>query len=297
VTPPTGAKWLAPTGGAIREGDGTSDVRIQWGAGPAVGKAIYQLNADYIWDLGVNVVKVTVEAPDQGPAFDPGNVIDDGVSPAGYKIVTSAKQAKPGLKWQAKVTFTGPNDSRGVAQMRAGFVQNLIMTSQRGDYGNKTAVSSLEGHTYWDAKPAYIGKFYSNAAGAFFEDATPANRTSVIAEDDSPFGGPPGTSPQNGPLTSMSLVWDFRLYVVSLTKDTRNSADTEYAGESRADWQFNGTGQIVNPNNPALPWQGNGAGITPPQAWQALDANSAPPVLDPPRFNDAVQQQGWNFLP
>lgn len=301
-TPPVqGAKWLNPGGGTITQGANTSNVDIQWGAGPAVGKAIYQATADYVWDLGVNVVEVKVENPEQGQAFTTANVVDNGLGQDGngnqIKIVRAGTQGvNSGLEWKAKVTFNGPGGDRGVAQMRAGFVQNLKVTTFRGGYTNNVgAKSQLESTNFWDTKDraSYAEKFYSTAAPSLFEDADPSqHRTSKeIAEDDSPQGGP-RTLFNGQRLTSMNLVWDFKLYVVALTKDTRNSANQAYTGQAVAEWQFNGSGAI-NPNNFA--WTGMGAGVTAPNGWTALN-DGGQLVTSGSRFNSVVNTAGWNAI-
>ena len=295
VEPPAGGKWLDPDGGSVEHGANTSDMDIFWAAGPQIGKAIYQPQENYTWDLEVNVVEVAVDAPDQGQAFTPGNVVDAGFDfdSAGNKMKL-VKATGPGLTWRAKVTFNGPSlngkNDRGVRQMRAGFVQNLRPTTLRGTYANnRTAKWTLEGNTYyWDTIDAGTA-FYSTVPAAIFQDATPTNKTKLINSEDSPGWGP-RTVFNGQKLASMQLVWDFRLYVVALTKDTRNAANQVYASQAQANWVFNGTGNLNN----NFAWTSNVAAVTPPTAWGAV---SAEPKTTGSRFNSIFRNAGWILLP
>jgi hypothetical protein len=73
-TPYAGAHWLSPSGGFLLPRDGNpSDVDVAWlGGAPNIGRAIYQVTDNYTWDLEVNVVVMTVAAPDSGAAFTAG---------------------------------------------------------------------------------------------------------------------------------------------------------------------------------------------------------------------------------
>jgi hypothetical protein len=80
-------------------------------------------------------------------------------------------------------------------------------------------------------------------------------------------------------------VWDFQLYVVGLTWDSRNGADTVYNPEAEAQWQFDGTGTIT----PGLVWTGNATGVSVPSGWLVSNDNM---VTAAPRFNDIFKQMG-----
>jgi hypothetical protein len=232
------------------------------------------------------VVEVSVATPPR--AFVPGRVIDEvkDVDNAGRNIKL-IKAVGPGLTWNAEVTFNGPNGNRGVRQMRASFVQNLKVTRLTGSYNNNTLTSQMQGITYWDTRDNHEGSFYSSPGArpaAFFQNANQNLRTKIISEDDSPGWGPPMT--RNGiQLTSMALVWDFQLYVVGATWDTRNGAKQVTAAQAETGWVFNGTG-----NTPGLNWQSAGAGVTPSGIW-GLPAD--PMITVGPRFNSTFRNAGW----
>jgi hypothetical protein len=290
---PPGAQWIEPAGGTVVQKRNPSDVDIQWGGGPVVAKAVYQVNDNYVWDLEVNVVQVVVQNPDQGPAFQPGNVID--TSPGAQKEYVQA--VGPGLVWRAKVTFNGPNGDRGLRQMRAGFVQNLKVTRLRGTYHNGLAAKSrLEGQIGWDAKPTTSPneRFYNSNPAGFFEDASADRKARIIVEDDSPRDGPPKRF-FGWNLLAMELIFDFDLYVVALTTDDRNLAHQIYTGEGLATWQFNGSG-AVDPRNNLFRWTSNGAGVTPPpNGWTQLH-DGRRPIVTGRAFNEVVNIAPYDWL-
>ena len=123
---------------------------------------------------------------------------------------------------------------------------------------------------------------------AFFDNASAQNPTKTIKEADSPEAGPPIQNGNGANLTGVQLVWDFELYVVALTKDTRNGANTVYVGEALATWKFNGNGTVA-----AGAWTSNGAGITVPTDW--IDGGYDP-LTDDPRFNDELRNATWPAL-
>src|SRR5262245_6862077 len=116
-----------------------------------------------------------------------------------------------------------------------------------------------------------------------FKDATPGNPVKTITSFDAPGYGPPVTFEQasgrpigiaiaNGTfnteyrkLDRIGLIWQFTLDVAAATVDTANGANDNYWGEARANWTFNGTGNVGAPAN--FPWTADGAGVTSPQAW------------------------------
>lgn len=88
----------------------------------------------------------------------------------------------------------------------------------------------------------------------------------------------------------MGLIWDFELYVVALTKDSRNDAHQNYVGEGLAKWQFNGTGDL-DPNQ-NFTWDSQTVSVTAPAGWTDLNTG-VEPLTTGPRFNDVVNTAGW----
>ena len=104
TAPLQGAKWVDSDTGTITGGQ-NSDVQIKWGAGPAPGKATYQVNANYIWDFGVNVVKVLVEntedAQGHDNTFTPGTpfaVKDNNHNPVGLHVWSGQGDPPPAAR-------------------------------------------------------------------------------------------------------------------------------------------------------------------------------------------------------
>jgi hypothetical protein len=295
--PYAGAHWLDPSGGGLLVplGPDPSDVEIAWlGGSPRVARAIYQVNNSYTWDLEVNLVEISVSAPDagDGSAFTAGQVVDfpNEADHLG-NLIKVVKATGPGISWQAKVTFSGPTlngqTNRGVRQMRAGFVQNLTVSQLWGTYGNNnnTLTSAMVGTTYWDTIDPTALKLYDTDPAALFENATSANTSKLIKSSDSPGWGPP-TLRQGIQLTYVNLVWDFDLYVVGLTWDQRNAANTVYRPQAEAQWQFDGTDSV----SPGLVWQGGPTGVLAPTGWAPVSDDM---ITSGPRFNAIFKDMGW----
>ena len=184
--------------------------------------------------------------------------------------------------------------------MRAGFVQNLQVTTLQAKYGDAltVATSSLQNNQqglHWDTKPGpFKEKFYSAKPEAFFENPTPTNKTAPIFEDDSPYGGAP-INHNGATLRYITLKWDLKLYVVALTRDIRNGANGIYTAQALGEWTFNGTGS-VNPQAGGYPWTGAPGvyGITPPPTGWVPVTNGTQPKTDGNRFNQAVIGQTWS---
>ncbi|MGH9898444.1 MAG: IPT/TIG domain-containing protein, partial [Pyrinomonadaceae bacterium] len=68
------SKWVDSSTGVIKTGAGTSAASIFWSEGPDStginGRAVYEVNANYVWDLEVNVVGIKIENPPSDPPFE-----------------------------------------------------------------------------------------------------------------------------------------------------------------------------------------------------------------------------------
>ena len=66
-------QWIAPRGGTLISQnpglllDETSEASIQWTNSADVGLALYQINSDYTWGWGVNVVSIQLQSASYGP--------------------------------------------------------------------------------------------------------------------------------------------------------------------------------------------------------------------------------------
>lgn len=157
-SPPTGGQWITPTSGTIHSGSGTSDVTILWGSGPAVGKAVYQANASYIWDLEVNVVRVKFKSTGNtawyaNPATD-GPVQVGGANSALIKSSSSANCMTAEIIVESVDGPTVGGSQRGRKFITIGHVHQARFDSKHGEYTtiSKLRKSSLEdGMIHWDA--------------------------------------------------------------------------------------------------------------------------------------------------
>jgi hypothetical protein len=295
--------WLAPEGGSIASstpGDATDVVVIHWLAGPAVGKARYQADPNYIWDLEVNVVEVRIQSPDEDNPFVAGTPSDGGqVDEAGttWKLVESGS---PAIEWAAKVTLNGPKGDRGVTFMNIGFVQNAEVTAYKGMYQTvgRPLTSSIEGQTYIDCEDGSTPPYYTVTESAVFFDPSPTNKVRVLFAEDSPIGGAPltydqglGVSQDDDVLDSIQLVWDFHLCVTARTTDSRNNANAIYTSRARVEWEFNGSGDIAQTSPYA--WSAVGAEIIVPAAWTPVTEGWQPPKMAGVRFTDALNNDTW----
>jgi len=283
---PQGGKWVDPEGGAIAAGAGTSDVKIRWGEGPQVGKAVYHASENYIWDLGVNVVGITVEAPDASSFNAANRGIEGGVVAnailGDMKQVASGRLAdgEHGLFWKAKVTLTGPGDNgnRGVAQMKVGFTQEVDVTALNTTYNGiaQSRVHGMQGNRYRDAVPQT--PWYSSSNEATFFDPSPQKKTDIIFSDDSPGVSFPVLAKRNDPLERrvrrVNIIYDFDLYVSAQTEDTRNDAEKVTVNEALAEWRWDGSQGIGGGDD--YDWDAGRSVVTPPQNWADLTDGTGP---------------------
>lgn len=297
------SQWITPVNGAIQTGSGSSDITVLWSGGAVVGKAVYQANSDYLWDLEVNVVEIKIEPPTAGNAFTAGTPADGGTftDSAGVlsKRVTSGS---PGIDWNAKVTLNGPNSDRGVSKMRIGFVQNITVTAFIGTYTteNKSLVSSIQGNSYLDYVDGSTAPYYIDTGSGVFFNPSPALKTKTLSSSDTPASGPPLTYDQGGSVSagddvvdSMSLEWDFVLHVTASTVDTRNGANEIYTSRAKANWEFNAAG-TVGQTSPFAWSAGGSAGVTAPSSWTPVTDGSQPTYTSGTQYNMALRSDTWS---
>lgn len=134
------SKWTTPDGGTIKTGANTSDVAILWGEGPSAGKAVYQVNNNYTWDLKVNVVQIKL-APDNDNVI---SYMEEGPyqNPDDRRVIVSSLDYAMFARLRAE-KIAGPvvnGKMRGVKFMEMGFLQNITVESENAEYyakGNK----------------------------------------------------------------------------------------------------------------------------------------------------------------
>ena len=263
--------------------------KVTWAGGPAVGGAAYQAAPGYIWDMSVNVVRVTVANPDQGFAFFPNPLVpvySTGTFPfppngnqelaarrPGTYWYERGRNIPSGLTWKAKITLTGPDGGRGVDHIESGYIQNVTSIALNATYGKSgTLVASVSSQGKLnDANPnSSVAPWYNSVShfqgrkdslpiGATY-DATNGSYTITLEALDSPFAYIPFTLAQHEAveaddaiLTAFTFKYTFRLYVSSTTLDATVDPQPIFTTAAYADWTFDGSANVTVVPNSAPP--------------------------------------------
>jgi hypothetical protein len=248
---PTGSKWGTPTSGTLKSGSTVAQASILWGQGPVVGKAVYEVNSDYIWDLEANVVEValgstntvTYNGPPRQRAV--GSVwIDSGTAPA--------------IKGRREISnVTGPtvgSTRRGEQFIQVGWVQNGTFTASHAVYNGFTPparrIGPEEGQgPLLDSIAAAPPAWYSIAAGFLHIGGATSPFTLEFVDTPRTFGSDNmnltiGTTTDTA--DQFNIRWDFTCYLAVRTTQTTNAADQIYTQRSSMSWHFDGGGTIAN---------------------------------------------------
>jgi hypothetical protein len=321
ASPPTGSKWIAAgmQHGTIKSGADSANAQIQWTDGAEIGKAVFQANANFIWDLGVNVVEVKIEAPpNTGPTFVPGHPREapnlEGANPQKKRIFSGNRNGQTvteqGLRWSAKITLTGPLQGRGVDKIEVGFVQNVKWSKYRARYAganggvDRWLKFQHEGEAYLDKQipPDAKSSFYDSSDDGMFKNATPNQNTKVISSFDEPeilFPVLWDFQHADTHLKHIDGIWDFDLFVVARTTETASAANGVYTTRAEAKWHWDSSSDIGPAGvAPAYHWiPPTGGGITFDQSWSAVSDGSQPPILTGKVANVISNPPTWFPLP
>ena len=258
------SKWIADATGTIKAGADTSAVTILWGSGPCVGKAVYQVNADYIWDLEVNVVGIELAAAAADNKMEYANPPQqDGSS-------SQIWSCRPGRAMEATLTverISGPvvsGSMRGVKFIEMGFVQNITVAAMHGDFNGlapkKRRQNGLQGSKYIDCitrsgcrstLPWYDSKSLTckNDTDAVAYFVSPADQQidgKVFKTSDTPhlFACDLPIIDQDQ-VDVWGLVVDFDLFFAVRTKQASTAGyNTVCTSIASAKWRFVGTGNV-----------------------------------------------------
>jgi hypothetical protein len=296
------SRWTTPVNGTIKTGAGSSDITVLWSGGPVIGKAVYQVNSDYLWDLEMNVVEIKIEAPSAGNAFTAGSPAYQGDMNFGvYGPVVSS--GSPGMLWKAKITMNGPSangvDQRGVTHIEVGFVQNLAFTTCRGDFTvsgiPQSLAANIQGNSYHDVEISQPpGQVYYFAGGnsTFKPTGTSvaARTKDPLEADDTPTAGVPlyykkGVTlspPNDDTLDSMHWTGTFDLWITARTDSTANGADLIYTCRADGDWVFT-VNEAYPMSNPLT-----SSSVTVPGAWSTVTDGSTPTLTTGQTANQAL---------
>jgi len=190
------SKWLTANGGQIRTGANTSDVTILWNAAPVVGKAVYQVNTDYIWDMEVNVVQIKISSANNSAKYPgvlsqaaPGSTTLNSNPAGGGHAMTANFRVE-----LVKGPTVGGSD-RGVKFMEMGLVHHARFIKERAYYDDvlpkKKRVGGIEGYQggswLWDPADASTLPWTFQDADHYFR---PPDDNPVQNRDFSTFDSP-----------------------------------------------------------------------------------------------------------
>ena len=272
------SKWLTPGDGTIKTGAGTSDVTILWGEGAVVGKAIYEVNDKYTWDLEVNVVRVKIGTKNSlAYKTHPGQF-------GGTTLITSDID-RPAMEAELEIEIDGPLigvGMRGVQFIQAGFTQTLAVTKWHADYDTlpkaagggalgRRRTTNMEGNQYLDGitdAPGTTVPWYDSndqgpaGADGLLDELKNEHKTGTLKTGDTPeLAGTDVWSFKEGGVADdadlFSMIVDYEIALVVRTKATPNDADMVFTKRASAAWQFDGSGSIA-----AQVWTKTGKGTT-----------------------------------
>jgi len=304
------SEWLSGDG-TIVGGETPSDVYYRSGRGGTIEHRGFKVNQNYLWDLDVNVVAVTVRIPTTAgvSSFATGTAVDAGQFTDSNNIYRKLVSGSgPALAWAANLTLDGPA-GRGVDMMVVGFVQNLTHFQHRGIYQSGFArISNMDGMAtpVLDRYTGFSEPWYVQPVGGenhhlpqFAENLHPASGQSAVSVDigatDSPADGPPMTFAQHATvqagddqLTKVVLQYDFQLDICVKTKDTREGANKVFTRRATVPWTFDGQGTVAI--GAPYKWTSTAPGfpITVPPGWFVVQDGSQPKELDGDTGNELL---------
>ncbi|MBC7782288.1 MAG: hypothetical protein H7144_00495 [Burkholderiales bacterium] len=225
-----GSEWINPAvGGTIVTPPAAAAADIRWDGGPIVGKASYQVNGDYVWDLEVNVVQIEISATNNTASY-PGSSRQNAAG--GALLVSNAVGGGQGMTASFRVArVKGPtvgSSDRGVKFMEMGQVHHARFTMERAYYDTvapaKKRVGGLEGYSssswLWDPAESTTLPWTFKDADHYLNPTTDAE---IVNDDFSTFDSPTNFITDmivtNGDTVDRSeLTMQHRLYFAVRTK-------------------------------------------------------------------------------
>ncbi len=310
-----GSKWVAPVGGALSTGGtGQSDVRILWGEGPTVGKAVYQVNANFVWDLQVNVVRVQILPP--GP--DQPKIVYEPNKPFQFPGEPRLIESSVGNGIAADVSvgqITGPEVNgkiRGVKFMEMGFIQTFLQTTRHAEYNDTNPKfirrsTFVNGTKYIDyiteqgfrsAAPWMDKQNFSNRYNSGFfsyinftaDPAVPIPGARFRVTDSPSSNGTDQLIIQADAVDLFNIVSDFNLHFCVRTKQAVSNAESQYTVRLQADWKFDGSGDIKSKKPGEFKYKADAkSGCTGPKNFAVKVDGNTPAVISDPPINDLLE--------
>jgi len=311
---PVDSKWETPTGGALKAGSTAAQTTILWDQGPVLGKAVYEVNSDYIWDLEVNVVQVKLATGASNKVVYGSSVAQH---PADQTFIQSS--STPGSKaMEASLTIDkviGPSISgatRGEQFIEIGFIQNAQLTRRHGLYDGitppKRRRNSLQDGTYhidcittsgsasiipWYDTADITGSdgFHQVPAGGITSHPLNVADTPLInATDSMILAVYSGTSSvEIDSVDRFGIEFDFNLYFAVRTVQDLNGSKDVFTQRGKASWEFNGSGSI----NASGVWTSTGAGNSGSASFSEVSNGDVVPVTTGTPFNTLFTTETW----
>ena len=303
---PNGSKWGTPTNGALKSGSTATQASILWDEGPAKGKAVYEVNADYKWDLDVTVVQVKLASGASNKLIygsSLGQVFPE------LKLIHSSTS---GVAMEAHLTIEkviGPSvfgATRGEQFIEMGFIQNGKLTRRHALYDGltprKRVRNSLENGImnldyYTIAPKTSTSPWYdsANATGDGHHQVAHGGMTNHPFEiaDTPRINATDKMSLTIGGLTDVvdkfAIEFDFDLYFAVRTIQDVNGSKDVFTQRGKASWEFDGSGDV----DASGIWTQTGNGNTGDASFTEIKNGDWVPVTTGTPINTLFKSDTW----
>ena len=266
------------SGSLVSDHEDSSQVNVTFGAGPAIGEAVYSPAPGFQGTWKVYVVSITVDPG--SVAKTPGGGVATAAGPNAPLNLTAAGK----ISWSNKVTIQGPadpvlNQQRGVIYMQAGYVQTATIASENASYADGSVFhnAALQGKSFIDmatnpANPQQVNSqwpWYDSSAHfgnkAVFQplgtNAKAPAPSFVLQASDKPSAPVPQKSLTNANalLTGANVQFNFDLQVAVRTLDAETngpiSSTAQYMEEADVNWGVDYSSKLVIPHKATKPGQ------------------------------------------
>ncbi|HJW30325.1 MAG TPA: hypothetical protein VJ508_13930 [Saprospiraceae bacterium] len=275
------SKWITPGSGTIKTAADTSDVTILWAEGPVVGKAVYQVNGDYVWDLEVNVVQVKMKQTGNSAAYDSSPFQVGGAGSALIKASSKVNCMTANLVIEKVEGPTVRGAQRGKKFIELGLVHQAGFDAKHGLYNNSSPRrrirSSLQdGQTHWDARTATTIPWVFNDSDHYLDitsDTTVISNVTLKTFDNPALICTNQVTLAGDQVDVLALNMFHILYLSVRTKQNINTSHDVLTQRGRLNWRFDGTGNVDATGT----WSLTGTGVTGDASFSEMtDGNSVP---------------------
>ncbi len=296
---PTGSKWGTPTSGTVKSGSTATQATIFWDQGPVVGKAVYELSSDYVWDLEVNVVQVKIKqtgntATYNSAPFQKGGLLSALIASNSW---TNAMTANVVVDTVEGPTINGAQ--RGKKFMELGIVHQASFDAKHGLYDdsfflfpNKRKRSSLQdGQTHWDAAMAstlpWTLKDADHHLDITSDSASISNQVFKTFDQPELLGTYPFTL-SGDQVDRLAINMFHILYFAVRTKQNVNNSYDSLTQRCKLNWRFDGSGSV----DASGKWTLTGSGVTgDPSFSEVTNGDTIPNAAA--NINEAFNTETW----